>query len=136
MPLRILSRKGAVQIMPFRKLGRKCHFFVRFCMRKRSETYVLQQTEKSNCLLSLCCIGGVSFLPLLPSNGRRMSTNLCTKRNKCCISGIFQFCSPEESFLLDYTNVRLMQPIQLQLLQVTGMLPFHQVVGSLLVLTR
>ena len=39
MPLQILSWKGAVQIMPFRKLGRKCHFLLRFCTRKRSETY-------------------------------------------------------------------------------------------------
>ena len=38
MPLRILSGKGAVQIMPFWKLGGKCHFLLRFCMRKRSET--------------------------------------------------------------------------------------------------
>ena len=33
MPLRILSGKGAVQIMPFWKLGGKCHFLLRFCMR-------------------------------------------------------------------------------------------------------
>ena len=33
MLLWILSRKGAVQIMPFWKLGRKCHFLLRFCMR-------------------------------------------------------------------------------------------------------
>ena len=39
MPLRILSWKGAVQIMQFRKLGGKCHFLLRFCTRKRSETY-------------------------------------------------------------------------------------------------
>ena len=39
MPLRILSGKGAVQIMPFRKLGGKCHFLLRCCTRKRSETY-------------------------------------------------------------------------------------------------
>ena len=39
MPLRILSGKGAVQIMRFRKLGRKCHFLLRFCTLKRSETY-------------------------------------------------------------------------------------------------
>ena len=39
MPLQILSGKGAVQIMPFRKLGGKCHFLLRFCTRKRSETY-------------------------------------------------------------------------------------------------
>ena len=39
MPLRILSGKGAVQIMPFRKLGGKCLFLLRFCTRKRSETY-------------------------------------------------------------------------------------------------
>ena len=40
MPLQILSGKGAVQIMPFRKLGGKCHFLLRFCTRKRSETYI------------------------------------------------------------------------------------------------
>ena len=39
MTLRILSGNGALQIMPFRKLGRKCHFFPRFCTRKRSKTY-------------------------------------------------------------------------------------------------
>ena len=33
MPLQILSGKGAVQIMPFWKLGRKCHFLLRFCTR-------------------------------------------------------------------------------------------------------
>ena len=33
MPLWILSGKEAVQIMPFRKLGGKCHFLLRFCMR-------------------------------------------------------------------------------------------------------
>ena len=41
MPLRILSGKGAVQIMPFQKLGGKCHFLLWFCTRKRSETYSL-----------------------------------------------------------------------------------------------
>ena len=40
MPLWILSGKGAVQIMPFRKLGGKCHFLLRFGMCKRSETYI------------------------------------------------------------------------------------------------
>ena len=40
MPLQILSGKGAVQIMPFRKLGGKFHFFLRFCTRKRSKTYI------------------------------------------------------------------------------------------------
>ena len=33
MPLRILSLKGEVQIMPFQKLGGKCYFLLRFCMR-------------------------------------------------------------------------------------------------------
>ena len=33
MALRILSGKGEVQIMPFRKLSRKCHFLLRFCTR-------------------------------------------------------------------------------------------------------
>ena len=41
MPLRILNRKGAVQMMPFRKLGGKFHFFLRFCMRKQSKTYII-----------------------------------------------------------------------------------------------
>ena len=40
MPLRILSWKGAVQIMPFQKWGRKCHFLLRFCTRNWSETYM------------------------------------------------------------------------------------------------
>ena len=40
MALRILSGKGAVEIIPFRKLGGKCHFLLRFCTRKRSETYI------------------------------------------------------------------------------------------------
>ena len=40
MPLRILSGKGAVQIMPFQKLGGKFHFFLRFCTCKRSKTYI------------------------------------------------------------------------------------------------
>ena len=39
MPLRILSRKGAVQIKPFWKLGGKCHFLLQFSTHKRSETY-------------------------------------------------------------------------------------------------
>ena len=33
LPLRILSGKGEVQIMPFWKLGGKCHFLLQFCMR-------------------------------------------------------------------------------------------------------
>ena len=45
IPLRILSRKGAVQIMPFRKLGGKFRFFLRFCTRKRSKTYVLLHSK-------------------------------------------------------------------------------------------
>ena len=40
MTLQILSGKGAVQIMPLRKLGGKFHFFLRFCTRKQSKTYV------------------------------------------------------------------------------------------------
>ena len=45
MTLRILSGNGALQIMPFRKLGGKCHFFLRFCTRKRSKTYSIQVLE-------------------------------------------------------------------------------------------
>ena len=37
---RILSGKGEVQIMPFQKISGKCHFFLRFCRRNWSETYV------------------------------------------------------------------------------------------------
>ena len=64
MPLQILSGKGAVQIMPFRKLGGKFHFFLRFCTRKRSETYVISwvwfvyikfdQRQVSVCTPALC----------------------------------------------------------------------------------
>ena len=43
MPLWILSRKGAVQIMPFWKLCGKCHFLLRFCMLKKSETILFQE---------------------------------------------------------------------------------------------
>ena len=32
MALRILGGKGEVQIIPFQKLSRKCHFLLRFCM--------------------------------------------------------------------------------------------------------
>ena len=39
MALRILSGKGEVQIMPFRKLSGKCHFLLRFCTSNWSETY-------------------------------------------------------------------------------------------------
>ena len=58
MTLWILSGKGAVQIMPFRKLGGKCHFFLRFCTRKRSETYsfvvlVAIRREKHKILIKL-----------------------------------------------------------------------------------
>ena len=31
MALRILCRKGEVQIKPFQKLSGKCHFLLRFC---------------------------------------------------------------------------------------------------------
>ena len=41
MALWILSGKGSVQFMPFRKLSGKCHFLFRFCMSNWSETYVL-----------------------------------------------------------------------------------------------
>ena len=40
IPLWILSGKGAVQVMQFRKLGGKFHFFLQFCTHKRSKTYV------------------------------------------------------------------------------------------------
>ena len=40
MTLRILSGKGAVQIMPLWKLGGKFHFFLQFCTRKWSKTYI------------------------------------------------------------------------------------------------
>ena len=53
MPLRILSGKGAVQIMPFRKLGGKCHFLLRFCTRKRSETYISETREFKSYLFFL-----------------------------------------------------------------------------------
>ena len=39
MVLQILSGKGPVQFMPFRKLSRKCHFLFRFCKSNWSETY-------------------------------------------------------------------------------------------------
>ena len=40
MALQILSRKGEVQIMPFRELSRKCHFLLWSCTSNWSETYV------------------------------------------------------------------------------------------------
>ena len=40
MALRILSRKGEFQFMPFRKLSGKCHFLLRFCTSNWSETYI------------------------------------------------------------------------------------------------
>ena len=40
MVLRILSRKGEVQFMPFWKLSGKCHFLLRFCTSNWSETYI------------------------------------------------------------------------------------------------
>ena len=40
MALRILGRKGEVQIMPFQKLSGKCHFLLRFCTLNWSETYI------------------------------------------------------------------------------------------------
>ena len=48
MLLRILSGKGAVQIMPFWKLSRKFHFFLRFCTRKRSKTIINSCTSRSH----------------------------------------------------------------------------------------
>ena len=39
MALWILSGKGEVQFMPFRKLSGKCHFLLRFCTSNWSETY-------------------------------------------------------------------------------------------------
>ena len=71
MTLRILSGKGAVQIMPLRKLGGKCHFFLRFCTRKRSKTYFkltktvkfgnvmglrLLSYRKNTWLRTMCCL--------------------------------------------------------------------------------
>ena len=92
---------------------------------------ILQQTDKSNVHCYYVTFEGFPS----PLNRRKMRTNLCTKRNKCCISGIFSILFTWGESPLDDTKVRLMQPIQLQLLQVTGMLPFHQAVGSLSVLT-
>ena len=45
MALRILSGKGEVQIMLFRKLSGKCHFLLRFCMSNWSETYTIPQWD-------------------------------------------------------------------------------------------
>ena len=65
MTLRILSGNGALQIMPFRKLGGKCHFFLRFCTRKRSKTYIYITKQKCipvGCVPSAAvaiCWGGV-----------------------------------------------------------------------------
>ena len=42
MALWILSGKGEVQIMPFRKLSGKCHFLLRFCTSNWSETYIFE----------------------------------------------------------------------------------------------
>ena len=40
MALRILGRKGEVQVMPFQKLSGKCHFLLQFCTLNWSETYI------------------------------------------------------------------------------------------------
>ena len=40
MVLQILGEKGEVQIMPFRKLSRKCYFLLQFCTCYWSETYI------------------------------------------------------------------------------------------------
>ena len=41
MALRILSGKGEVQLIPFRKLSGKCRFLLRFCTSNWSETYMV-----------------------------------------------------------------------------------------------
>ena len=43
MALRILSGKGEVQFMPFRKLNGKAHFLLWFCTSNWSETYMYGQ---------------------------------------------------------------------------------------------
>ena len=45
MVLQILSRKGEVQFMQFRKLSGKCHVLLRFCTSNWSETYVSHSSE-------------------------------------------------------------------------------------------
>ena len=50
MTLQILSGNGALQIMPFQKLGGKCHFFLRFCTRKRSKTYKNCSYTRNRCI--------------------------------------------------------------------------------------
>ena len=72
------------------------------------------------------------LFPLM--GGKQEQISARKEINAASLVFFFHFCSLEESLLLDDTEVRLMQPVQLQLLQATGMLPFHQAFGSLSVL--
>ena len=59
--------------------------------------YALQQIDISNVHCYYVTFEGFSS----PSNGRKTRTNLCMKRNKCCISSIsfsFLFTQGESSF--------------------------------------
>ena len=65
MPLWILSGKGAVQIMLFRKLGGKFHFFLRFCTRKRSKTYSFKCYALKTSIVLFYLLPGVLLNPTL-----------------------------------------------------------------------
>ena len=102
MPLRILRGKGAVQIMPFQKLGRKFHFFLRFCTHKRSKTYInwflcilsaVDLLSPSTILVGVVCFGFVYRLKFckrqwvlhychhVPSTTRMYSSRMSTARD-------------------------------------------------------
>ena len=76
MALRILGRKGEIQIMQFWKLSGKCHCLLRFCTRNWSETYKSNHMEENWTYAQTATPSDViPFTPLGPVS-LELSTNL------------------------------------------------------------
>ena len=50
--------------MPFRKLGRKFHFFLRFCTRKRSKTYIYTNNLNITKMINKICLKFLEFFSI------------------------------------------------------------------------
>ena len=104
MPLQILSGKGAVQIMPFRKLGGKFHFFLRFCTRKWSKTYVVQLKKKTIKLLNLDHQQHMEFATLtiqllvVPISVQKKKLSMLYVRGLFSATRTHTICGPENYF--------------------------------------
>ena len=116
MALRISSRKGEVQIMPFQKLSGKCHFFLRFCTCNWSETYVFSVIEFRMSCLDRRIKTRESLYPLLYRSIYCEESRCYYNGPKPCIAWtnddrFFQFiyCITFDTNVIDLTKWRFVQ---------------------------